>query len=114
MSYIGIAERTLKLFLEKQKDYAQADGSQVADEWGVMAQFMKMNDKLKKLRRPLYEEEILRLAVKISPGDFDSENPITVREFQFEGTQEILMDLIGHAWITLKMLEDREEGNCNA
>lgn len=102
----------IDLFAAKQKDYRQANEDQVADEWGVLAQFMKMNDKIKKLRRHLYEAEMInkleKMGFDVSPREEDQPDPRD--EFQFEGTREILMDLIGHAFLTLRYLDEREGG----
>lgn len=86
----------LELFIAKQRDYTNS-GGHIGDNFGFMGQYMKMHDKVAKLRKPLWDNEILKEATpETSP-------------LQFEGTREILYDLVGHILLTLSYLEEQDD-----
>ena len=79
-------------FQRKSQDY-QNSGGNVSQNFGVLGQYMKLADKILKLRRPLWDE-------RVGPP-----SSITT-SFNFESTQEILDDIIGHAFLLKIMLEE--------
>lgn len=102
----GVPERTreiishinpaLELFIAKQRDYTNS-GGHIGDNFGFMGQYMKMHDKVAKLRKPLWDNEILKEATpETSP-------------LQFEDTREILYDLVGHILLTLSYLGEQDD-----
>lgn len=70
------------LFARKNADYG--DGAKVL---GVRGQYADINRKMLKLKRSLWDGETL----------------------EFENSEEVIMDLIGHLFLTLYMLNFREE-----
>lgn len=86
----------------KNQDYTNSDGN-VADNFGVMGQFMKLKDKIQKLKKPLWDAEIVRQAIEMGlehgyvPGDMN-----------YEGPEEILDDIIGHALLAKLKLRERK------
>lgn len=75
----GIADRCLKLFLEKSADY----GEESHGFMGPVGQFSDIYRKVIKLKRALVDGV----------------------ELQHEQPIEILMDLVAHCWLTIAMLE---------
>lgn len=87
-----ILPMVIQLFVTKSKDYELANGKNVSDRWGVVGQYMKLADKVDKLERPLF----------IDRGKGE--------ELKHESVEEVLMDIIGHALLTiLKYNEGRAE-----
>lgn len=72
----------LRLFAAKNADYG--DGAKVL---GVRGQYADINRKMLKLKRSLWD------------GD----------QLQFEDSDEVIMDLIGHLFLTLDMIRFKEE-----
>jgi len=72
----------LRLFASKNADYG--DGAKVL---GVRGQYADINRKMLKLKRSLWD------------GD----------KLQFEDSDEVIMDLIGHLFLTLHMIRFKEE-----
>lgn len=70
------------LFARKNADYG--DGAKVL---GVRGQYADINRKMLKLKRALWDGELL----------------------EFEGADEVIMDLIGHLFLTLYMIRFRED-----
>jgi hypothetical protein len=79
-----ILPMVLNRFVRKNNDYT-VNGRNVSENFGIKGQFMKMYDKIAKLRRPLWEDGELT-------GD--------------EAAEEILEDLVGHALLTLYFLRE--------
>lgn len=80
----GIADRCLKLFLEKSKDY----GDESHEFMGAVGQFSDIYRKIIKLKRAL-----------VDGVELQGEQPV-----------EILMDLVAHCWLTIAMLERDLDG----
>lgn len=72
----------LRLFAQKNKDYGNN-----AQELGLRGQFADIWRKIAKLKKSMWDGE----------------------ELLFEGTDEVIMDLIGHLFLSLNMLRVREE-----
>ena len=85
-------------FLKKNQDYQTSTGN-VSENFGLMGQYMKLTDKIHKLRTPMWDDEILRQAGKEG----------VVKELNFEGAEEILRDIIGHCFLALDFMEQRDE-----
>ena len=85
-------------FLKKNQDYQTSTGN-VSENFGLMGQYMKLTDKIHKLRTPMWDDEILRQAGKEG----------IVKELNFEGAEEILRDIIGHCFLALDFMEQRDE-----
>jgi hypothetical protein len=75
----------LRLFAEKNADY----GSGFSNELGIRGQYSDIHRKVGKLRRAMWEGE----------------------ELEFEGTEEIILDLIGNLFLTLNMLGLKAEAD---
>lgn len=73
----------LRLFANKNADY----GSESAKILGVRGQYADINRKMLKLKRSLWDGE----------------------QLQFEDSDEVIMDLIGHLFLTLHMIRFKEE-----
>ena len=78
--------RAMRLFAAKNAAYGNA-----SERFGVVAQYMKMVGKLDKLEKPLYEDRGLG------------------QELEFEGVEEVLFDLIGHALETIYLYNAARE-----
>lgn len=83
----GIAEETIKLFAEKSSDYGESDGVPAALFLGAKGQFADINRKFWKLKRSLWDGQLLV-----------GEQP-----------EEILMDLVGHCWLTIAVLRKESD-----
>ena len=92
-----LANRWFNEFRRKSEDYQTSTGN-VSENFGLMGQYMKLTDKIHKLRRPMWDNEILRQAT-----------PESLPEFNFESTEEILRDIIGHCFLALDFMEQRDE-----
>lgn len=79
---IQLMPEWLSLFSQKNKDYGNN-----AKELGLRGQFADIWRKVAKLKRSMWDGE----------------------ELQFEGTEEIIMDLIGHLFLSLNMMRVAEE-----
>ncbi|AOE44874.1 hypothetical protein BI084_gp62 [Gordonia phage Terapin] len=93
-------------FVRKNADYQTSTGN-VSENFGLMGQYMKLTDKIHKLRKPMHDAEILRQAEGLG-ADVDPD--LYLAPFQFEGTEEILRDLIGHAFLALDFIKQQKEG----
>ncbi|AWY06166.1 hypothetical protein PBI_SUZY_61 [Gordonia phage Suzy] len=99
-------------FVRKNADYQTSTGN-VSENFGLMGQYMKLTDKIHKLRRPMWDAEIseawyqankemiARLGIEVSDRQ---------EQFNFEGAEEILRDLIGHAFLALDFIRQQKEG----
>lgn len=83
-------------FVKKSEDYNNSGGA-VSDNFGLMGQFMKLTDKIHKLRKPMWDDEINRRA------------GVPVDKLHFESAEEILDDIIGHAMLAKLELKQRRE-----
>ena len=94
----------MKLFSAKSKDYTNSNGA-VFEDSGLIGQHLKLTDKVKKLRKTMWDAEIVRearaLGVTADNGD--------LLELQFEDTEEILMDIVGHCALAISILRKREQ-----
>lgn len=82
-------------FVRKNSDYTTAGGG-VSDQFHVMGQYMKLHDKVAKLKRPLWDNP-LREEQGLEPSP----------EFNFESAEEILDDIIGHCFLTKHYLRTK-------
>lgn len=73
----------LELFARKNKDY----GSGASFELGTKGQYSDIHRKMIKLKRALWDDQ----------------------ELEFEGVKEVINDLIGHLFLTMYMLETKED-----
>ena len=83
-------------FVKKSEDYNNSGGA-VSDNFGLMGQFMKLTDKIHKLRKPMWDDEINRRA------------GVPVDKLHFESAEEILDDIIGHAMLAKLEIKNRRE-----
>lgn len=83
-------------FVKKSEDYNNSGGA-VSDNFGLMGQFMKLTDKIHKLRKPMWDDEINRRA------------GVPVDKLHFESAEEILDDIIGHAMLAKLEIKSRRE-----
>lgn len=94
----------MKLFSAKSQDYTNSNGA-VFEDSGLMGQHLKLTDKVKKLRKTMWDAEIIRearnLGITADNGD--------LQQLRFEDTEEILMDVIGHCALAISILRGREE-----
>jgi hypothetical protein len=74
--------RFLALFSQKNKDY----GNGFSNELGIRGQYSDIHRKVGKLRRAMWDGE----------------------ELEFEGVSEILLDLVGNAFLTMHMLDQNK------
>lgn len=108
VNYAGILGDVWELFERKSKDYTNS-GGQVFEDSGLMGQFMKMRDKISKLKKPLWDREIRRQAAEMAGRTdprFTAETPHL--NLEFEGPEEIIMDLIGHCLLAISVLRERD------
>lgn len=108
VEYAGILGDAWELFERKSKDYTNS-GGQVFEDSGLMGQFMKMRDKIAKLKKPMWDREVLRQAAAMAGRTdprFTAETPHL--NLEFEGAEEILMDLIGHSLLAISVLRERD------
>lgn len=108
VEYAGILGDAWELFERKSKDYTNS-GGQVFEDSGLMGQFMKMRDKISKLKKPLWDAEILRLAEEHLGGSHIVGSAREELGLEFENAEEILMDLIGHSLLAISVLRKRDE-----
>lgn len=102
MEVIDLMLEWVHQFNLKNQDYTNSDGN-VADNFGVMGQFMKLKDKIHKLKKPLWDNQILIQAGLLSP-----KGPIRPQDMNFEDAEEILDDIIGHALLAKLKLRERK------
>lgn len=76
----------LRLFLQKNQDYAGADGDNTSDELGSAGQYAELKRKMGKLKRALWD----RLPM------------------EFEQPDEILRDFFGHVLLALLFIKDKK------
>ena len=93
----------MSLFSVKSKDYTNSNGA-VFEDSGLIGQHLKLTDKVKKLRKTMWDSEIVREAQALGATVAD-DNPIAL---EFEGTEEILMDIIGHCALAISIVRRRE------
>lgn len=84
-------------FARKNQDYTNSGGA-VSDNFGIMGQFMKLTDKIHKLRKPMWD---IRLR-----GATEHED-----DLNYESADEILDDIIGHAFLAKLYLAQEREKN---
>lgn len=82
-------------FNRKNQDYTNSGGA-VSDNFGIMGQFMKLTDKIHKLRKPMWD---VRLR-----GATEHED-----DLNYESADEILDDIIGHAFLAKLYLQEERE-----
>ena len=102
-TYRNIFEDAEDLFERKSEDYTNSSG-EVFEDSGLMGQFMKIRDKSKKLKKPMWDAEIVREAKLLGLATSSEE----LIKLQFEDTEEILMDLMGHAVLAISILRKRK------
>lgn len=107
VEYAGILGDAWELFERKSKDYTNS-GGQVFEDSGLMGQFMKMRDKISKLKKPLWDAEILRQANEMVGAKTGTEDAISDLNLEFEDAEEIMMDLVGHCLLAISVLRRRE------
>lgn len=73
-----ILPEMLQQFAAKSASYQRSNGDNVAANFGVVGQYMKMHDKVSKLERPMFEDR------GMGP------------DLEFEPVEEVLGDLLGH------------------
>lgn len=98
---INMLPAWINLFVKKNQDYTNS-GGQVADNFGIMGQFMKLTDKVHKLRKPLWDCEIQRQAGLAPDKNYPS-------DLNFEDAAEILDDIIGHCMLTKLYLKEQKK-----
>lgn len=98
-----------KLFFLKSEDYTNSGGQSFEDA-GLLGQYMKLRDKINKLRKPMRDAEIVNEALKLGLANKEVEDAAVKLSspLQFEGTEEILMDIIGHCVLSIGILRKRE------
>lgn len=87
-------------FNRKNQDYTNSGGA-VSDNFGILGQYMKLVDKVHKLRKPMWDGEIVRQAMSLGHVTKRAE------ELNYEDAQEILDDVIGHALLAKLYLQER-------
>lgn len=80
---LGLVQEWAKMFMGKQQDYGDR-----ANDLGVPGQYAEMSRKFIKLRKAMWEGKPL----------------------VGEPAREVVMDLIGHCFLTLKLMEDQNWG----
>ncbi|UVK63868.1 hypothetical protein SEA_LILYPAD_64 [Gordonia phage LilyPad] len=90
-------------FVKKNADYQTSTGN-VSENFGLMGQYMKLTDKIHKLRKSMWDAEVIKEAM--GQGLSNPKTDVTT-PFQFEGTEEILRDIIGHCFLALDILEQK-------
>ena len=93
---LSMFEPWARQFVKKNQDYNNSGGA-VSDNFGLMGQFMKLTDKIHKLRKPMWDDEINRRA------------GVPVDKLHFESAEEILDDIIGHAMLAKLEIKSRRE-----
>jgi hypothetical protein len=79
----SLLQEWVTLFMEKQADYGDR-----ADDLGIPGQYAELSRKMLKLRRSMWEGHAL----------------------VGEPAREVVLDLIGHCFLTLKLMEDNNWG----
>lgn len=102
-NYDEIFAEAKELFDRKSKDYTNSSG-QVFEDSGLMGQFMKMRDKVKKLQKPMWDAEIVREARRLGLTASSQD----LAKLEFEDAEEILKDMIGHAVLAISILKSRK------
>lgn len=91
-------------FCEKSSDYQTSTGN-VSENFGLMGQYMKLTDKIHKLRKPMWDDEVIE---EIGRLGHDLPADVVKRpDFHFESTEEILRDIIGHCFLALDFIEQK-------
>lgn len=101
--YSDIFQEAHSLFRQKSQDYTNS-GGEVFEDSGLLGQYMKIRDKAKKLKKPMWDAEILREAELLGASVREGET-----DLRFEPAEEILMDMMGHAVLAISVLRRREE-----
>ncbi len=107
--YNDIWEDAHELFRRKSKDYTNSNG-QVFEDSGLLGQYMKLSDKIKKLKKPMWDAEIVRQAELLSEDTEGFRDSFSTANFDlgFEGAEEIMMDIMGHCILAISILRKRE------
>ena len=92
-------------FCLKSQDYETSDGN-VSESFALMGQYMKLTDKIRKLKRKMWDEQVIEEAVRIGAME-----QLDLDEYNFEGPEEILRDIIGHCFLALDFLQ--QDGGTN-
>jgi hypothetical protein len=104
---IDVLLGAIDLFSEKSKDYTSSSGKPLHEDSGLMGQYLKLRDKIEKLRKTMWDAEIIRearaLGVTASNGD--------LTKLRFEDTEEILNDVIGHCILAISILRKRDKAD---
>ncbi len=107
-------------FMRKNQDYQTSSGN-VSENFGLMGQYMKLTDKIHKLRRYMWDLEVIRQAVEMTgskPNDTKLIEEFSPRwcsatcypkPYNFEGAEEQLRDIIGHAFLALDFINERNK-----
>lgn len=90
-------------FEAKNRDYQTSTGN-VSENFGLMGQYMKLTDKIHKLRKSMWDAEVIKEAMG---QGLSNPKPDVTTPFQFEGTEEILRDIIGHCFLALDFIEQK-------
>lgn len=96
-----ILPKFLDQFEAKSRAYQQSDGTNISANFGVVGQYMKMFDKIGKLRKPMFEDR--------------GEGP----DLEFEPVEEVLGDFFGHVllagmyWRKARTNKEQEATNVN-
>ena len=96
----------IDLFSEKSKDYTGSSGKPLHEDSGLMGQYLKLRDKIEKLRKTMWDAEIVREAQRL--GADVEKCDLSLR---FEGTEEILNDVIGHCVLAISILRKRDQAD---
>lgn len=94
-------------FMRKSQDYQTSSGN-VSENFNLMGQYMKLTDKIHKLRRFMWEMEIVREAVQITGTKPNDTKLLEEFSYNFEGAEEQLRDIIGHAFLALDFINERK------
>lgn len=97
----ALIEPWVDQFNKKNQDYTNSGGA-VSENFGILGQYMKLVDKVHKLRKPMWDSEIVRQAMNLGHVTKRAE------ELNFEDAQEILDDIIGHALLAKLHLKERD------
>lgn len=92
-------------FVKKNSDYQTSSGN-VSENFGLMGQYMKLNDKIHKLRKSMWDAEVVKEAMG---QGLSNPKPDVTAPFQFEGTEEILRDIIGHCFLALDFIAEENK-----
>lgn len=92
-------------FVKKSADYQTSSGN-VSENFGLMGQYMKLTDKIHKLRKSMWDAEVVKEAMG---QGLSNPKPDVTAPFQFEGTEEILRDVIGHCFLALDFIAEQKK-----